>query len=73
MSARRGRPKNESPALARKNVTLDAETLGLLQQAQEQMATELGFRPTLAQAVQRLIVSYSRRVGQAIDETGGAR
>lgn len=59
---RRGRPKREGPAFMKKNVTVDGDTLTLLQTAQEQMGKELGFRPTLVQTIQRLIVEYTKRV-----------
>lgn len=61
---RRGRPKREGPVPPKKNVTVDGDTLILLQTAQEQMEKELGFRPTLAQAVQRLIVEYAKGGGR---------
>lgn len=60
---RRGRPKREGPAPQKKNVTMDGDTLILLQTAQEQMETELGFRPTLVQTVQRLVADYAKRTG----------
>ena len=60
---RRGRPQGSgtTPPLAKKNVSVDGDTLLLLQTVQEQMEQELGFRPTLAQTVQRLVVEYARR------------
>lgn len=58
---RRGRPARVGPAPLKKNVTVDGDTLVLLQTAQEQMEQELGFRPTLTQTVQRLIVEYAKR------------
>lgn len=61
---RRGRPQRVGEAPTKKNVTMDGDTLTLLQTAQEQMEKELGFRPTLAQTVARLINIYAGNISR---------
>lgn len=49
------KPKPPEEKVVRKNVSLDEESLELLNLFQAELEAELGFKPTLAQCVKHLI------------------
>lgn len=62
MVGTRGRPlgvKND-PRKPQRNITFDEDLLGRMHSICDRMANDLGFRPTLSQALRHLITTFEK-------------